>query len=238
MVRLLQGYDMKEPHEHIAYYRVSTSRQGQSGLGLAAQREAVKRFLGAEGIIFEEYTEIESGRRCDRPQLQRALAAARLRHLPLVVAKVDRLTRSVSFLSALLDAGVTVRFADLPTLDGPTGRFMIQQMAAVAELEAGMISTRTKAALAAAKARGRKLGGDRGGRASREAQARGRATQSSRALSRAKDLAPLLSELAASGIVSARQIALALNERRIPTPRHKTWSASQAMALCQLVKLL
>jgi DNA invertase Pin-like site-specific DNA recombinase len=224
--------------EYIAYYRVSTNRQGQSGLGLAAQREAVKRFLGAEGIIFEEHTEIESGRRCDRPQLQRALAAARLRHMPLVVAKVDRLTRSVSFLSTLLDAGVTVRFADLPTLDGPTGRFMLQQMAAVAELEAGMISARTKAALAATKARGMKLGGDRGGRPSWEAQAQGRATQSSRALARAKDLAPLLSELAASGIVSARQIALALNERRIPTPRHKTWTASQVLALSARLKIL
>jgi hypothetical protein len=82
--------------------------------------------------------------------------------VPLVVAKVDRLTRSVAFLSRLLEAGVDVRFADLPTIEGPTGRFMLQQMAAVAELEAGMISSRTKAALAAAKARGKKLGGNRG----------------------------------------------------------------------------
>ena len=98
----------------------------------------------------------------DRPALEKALAAARVRQVPLVVAKVDRLTRSVAFLSRPLEAGVDVRFADLPMIEGATGKFLLQQMGAVAELEAGMISARTKAALAAAKRRGVKLGGDRG----------------------------------------------------------------------------
>jgi DNA invertase Pin-like site-specific DNA recombinase len=112
--------------------------------------------------MFAEFTETESGKRADRPELDKALAAARTHRLPLVVAKVDRLTRSVAFLSRLLEAGVDVRFADLPMIEGPTGRFMLQQMASVAELEAGMIAARTKAALQAAKARGKKLGGYRG----------------------------------------------------------------------------
>ena len=120
----------------IAYYRVSTSEQGRSGLGLDAQRAAVAAYLnGGKWKIIEEYTEVESGKRADRPQLDAALKAARIRRAPLVVAKVDRLTRSVGFLSRLLEAGVDVRFADLPQIQGPTGRFMLQQMASVAELE-------------------------------------------------------------------------------------------------------
>src|SRR6202163_2691586 len=146
----------------IAYYRVSTERQGRSGLGLEAQRAAVALYLnGGNWHIAAEFTEIESGRRSDRPELDKALAAARLHRCPLVVSKVDRLTRSVAFLSRLLEAGVDVRFADLPQIEGATGRFLLQQMVAVAELEAGMISARTKAALAAAAKRGKKLGGRR-----------------------------------------------------------------------------
>ena len=108
--------------------------------------------------------------------------------MPLVVAKVDRLTRSVAFLSRLLEAGVDVRFADLPAIEGATGKFLLQQMAAVAELEAGMISARTKAALAAAKKRGKKLGGDRGARLTVKARAAGRAVLMARAQERASDI--------------------------------------------------
>src|ERR1700722_19888266 len=146
----------------VAYYRVSTERQGRSGLGLDAQRSAVAGYLnGGNWSIVSEFTEVESGRKADRPALDKALSAARLHRCPVVVSKVDRLTRSVAFLSRLLEAGVDVRFADLPQIEGATGRFLLQQMVAVAELEAGMISTRTKAALAAAKARGKTLGGAR-----------------------------------------------------------------------------
>lgn len=144
----------------IAYYRVSTDRQGKSGLGLEAQRTAVTTYLnGGNWRIAKEFTEVESGKRSDRPELDKALAAARLHRCPLVVSKVDRLTRSVAFLSRLLEAGVDVRFADLPQIEGATGRFLLQQMVAVAELEAGMIAARTKAALKATKERGTKLGG-------------------------------------------------------------------------------
>jgi DNA invertase Pin-like site-specific DNA recombinase len=144
----------------VCYYRVSTGRQGKSGLGLDAQRAAVATYLnGGDWQIVDEFTEVESGKNSDRPALEKALVAARLHRASVVVSKVDRLTRSVAFLSRLLEAGVDVRFADLPQIEGATGRFLLQQMVAVAELEAGMISARTKAALAAAKKRGKKLGG-------------------------------------------------------------------------------
>jgi DNA invertase Pin-like site-specific DNA recombinase len=159
--------------KHVAYYRVSTARQGKSGLGIEAQRQAVATYLnGGDWRIVGEFTEVESGKRADRPELDKALAAARLHRCPLIVSKVDRLTRSVAFLSRLLEAGVDVRFADLPQIEGETGRFLLQQMVAVAELEAGMISKRTKDALAAAKRRGVKLGGDRGTKPSAKVRAK------------------------------------------------------------------
>jgi DNA invertase Pin-like site-specific DNA recombinase len=218
----------------VAYYRVSTGKQGKSGLGLEAQRQAVANYLnGGKWRIVGEFTEIESGRRSDRPELDRALAAARVRQVPIVVAKVDRLTRSVAFLSRLLEAGVDVRFADLPQIEGPTGRFMLQQMAAVAELEAGMISARTKAALAAAKRRGKKLGGYRGARLTPKARAAGRAALQERARSRAIDLAPTIKELQASGCESLRAIAAGLEERGIPAARGGKWSAVQVARLIE-----
>jgi DNA invertase Pin-like site-specific DNA recombinase len=213
----------------VAYYRVSTRKQGQSGLGIDAQKTAVANYLGdgPENII-AEFTEVESGRSSDRPALDEALIVARLHRAALVVAKVDRLTRSVGFLERLLDAGVDVRFADLPAIEGPTGRFMLQQMAAVAELEAGLISARTKAALAAAKARGKRLGGNRGSTLSNEARALGRQEQSGLADRRAKDLAPILTKLSEKGIRSATEVARALTSRGIPTARGGAiWSASQ-----------
>ena len=217
----------------IAYYRVSTAKQGASGLGIEAQRDAVARYLnGGDWRIVAEFTEVESGRRSDRPELERALAAARVHRAPLVVAKVDRLTRSVAFLSRLLEAGVDVRFADLPQLEGPTGRFMLQQMAAVAELEAGLIAARTRAALAAAKARGKRLGGDRGVVPSDAARSAGLAEIRRKATQRASDLAPVIGELRAEGFTSLRGIAAELTGRGIPTPRgEKRWSAIQVARL-------
>ena len=140
----------------VAYYRVSTDRQGRSGLGLGAQREAVRSLIEASGgwPPVAEFTETESGRRADRPQLAAALAACRVHRAVLVIAKLDRLARNQAFLMALIDSGVGVLFCDLPEIPaGAVGRFMLQQMAAVAELEAGLISERAKAALAAKVAR-------------------------------------------------------------------------------------
>ena len=218
----------------IAYYRVSTGKQGKSGLGIEAQRQAVANYLdGGNWRIVGEFVEIESGKRTDRPELEKALAAARVRQVPIVVAKLDRLTRSVAFLSRLLEAGVDVRFADLPQIEGATGKFLLQQMAAVAELEAGMISARTRAALAAAKRRGVKLGGDRGARLTAKARAAGRAVLQKRARARAVDLAPTIKELQAAGCESLRAIAAGLDERGIPAARGGTWSAQQVARLIE-----
>jgi DNA invertase Pin-like site-specific DNA recombinase len=220
---------MQHQGKFIAYYRVSTDKQGRSGLGLEAQRSAVASYLnGGTWQIVAEYTEVESGRRSDRPELDKALAAARLHRAGLVVSKVDRLTRSVGFLSRLLDAGVDVRFADLPAIEGATGRFMLQQMVAVAELEAGMISKRTKDALAAAKRRGVKLGGYRGSPLSADARRAGNAALARAADHRAADIAPIIKELQAAGCGSLRAIAAGLTARGIPTARgNGQWSAVQ-----------
>jgi DNA invertase Pin-like site-specific DNA recombinase len=139
----------------------------------------------------------------------------------LVVSKVDRLTRSVAFLSRLLEAGVDVRFADLPQIEGATGRFMLQQMVAVAELEAGMISDRTKKALAAAKRKGKKLGGNRGVKPTAKMRAASTAVIQGRANARAADIAPVIAQLQAAGATSLRDIAAGLNEQGIPTARGK-----------------
>lgn len=213
----------------VCYYRVSTARQGKSGLGLDAQRAAVATYLnGGNWLIVEEFTEIESGKNSDRPALDKALAAARLHRAALVVSKMDRLTRNVAFLSRLLEAGVDVRFADLPQIEGATGRFMVQMMVSVAELEAGMISARTKAALAQAKKRGVVLGGYRGAKPTAKMRARSTAVLQQRADARAADIGPTVKALQAAGATSLRAIAAGLNAQGIPTAKgNGQWSAVQ-----------
>jgi len=238
----------------IAYYRVSTARQGRSGLGLDSQRAAVTTYLnGGDWSIAAEFTEVESGKNSDRPALDKALAAARLHRASLVVSKVDRLTRSVAFLSRLLEAGVDVRFADLPQIEGATGRFMLQQMVAVAELEAGLISARTKAALAQARKRGVKLGGRRrkvigehangkriyGDVANGSPKARAKAVEAlqARADNRAADIFPTIKALQEGGATSLRAIAEGLNAASIPTARGGgTWSAVQVARILQRMR--
>jgi DNA invertase Pin-like site-specific DNA recombinase len=222
---------MQSTGKFVAYFRVSTQKQGRSGLGIEAQRAAVAAYLnGGDWQIVGEFTEVESGKRADRPELDKALDAARLHRACLVVSKVDRLTRSVAFLSRLLEAGVDVRFADLPAIEGATGRFMLQQMVAVAELEAGMISARTKAALAAAKRRGKVLGGNRGFLPNAKMRKASAAALEKRSAGRAALLAPIIAELRAAGATSLKAIAAGLNERRIPTARGDgEWTATQVM---------
>jgi DNA invertase Pin-like site-specific DNA recombinase len=125
----------------ISYLRVSTDRQGKSGLGLEGQRQAVANYLnGGDWRLIAEFVEVESGRNADRGELEAALALCRAHRAALVVANVSRLTRSVAFLPKLLSSDVEIRFVDLPAIEGATGKFLLHQMASVAELEAGMIS--------------------------------------------------------------------------------------------------
>lgn len=213
----------------VAYYRVSTARQGKSGLGLEAQKEAVRLFLETRGRPpVAEVVEIESGKRSDRAGLREALQLCRLHGARLVIAKLDRLARNVAFTANLMDSGV-----DFDALDYPqANRFTIHIMAAVAEHETAMISARTKAALAAAKARGVALGGRREGagdlaREGGKGRAASAAVRAAKAQERAADLAPILGDLRASGAVSLRELAAGLNVRKIPTARGGSWSPVQ-----------
>ncbi|WP_298964610.1 recombinase family protein [uncultured Methylobacterium sp.] len=212
----------------ISYLRVSTGRQAVSGLGLEAQRRTVADYLaGGPWDLVGEFIEVESGKRADRPELAAALARCRAMRATLIVANVSRLTRSVAFLSSLLEAGIEVRFCDLPQIEGPTGRFLLTQMAAVAELEAGLVSDRTRKALAAAKARGVRLGSPQNLSRQEEGRIRGRARRTQLCNDRAADLAPIIAEVRREGARSPGQIAAALDARGIPAARGGTWSALQ-----------
>lgn len=217
--------------KYVAYYRVSTDRQGRSGLGIEAQREAVKQFLdGTAGYPpVASFVETESGRKVKRVQLEKALAACRVHRATLVIAKLDRLARNQQFLMSLVDSGVDVVFCDLPSIPaGAVGRFMVQQMASVAELEAGLISERTKAALAAKVARDGQW--DRrskhhlvpgAGQQAATAAVRERASQA------AVDLAPIIEKAKRAGATSLRQIAAALMAEGVPTARGGSdWTAA------------
>ncbi len=200
------------PAFFVAYFRVSTDKQGSSGLGLEAQREAVARHVG--GAIVAEFQEVESGKKNDRPQIAAALAVCRGRRATLIIAKLDRLARNVAFISSLMESGV-----DFVAVDNPYAtRLTIHILAAVAEHEREMISQRTKAALAAAKARGVKLGNPH------LEEARRRALATRRAREPAPDLVSLISGLAGQGL-SLREIARRLNRLNLRTARGKQWYA-------------
>ena len=223
--------------KYVAYYRVSTAQQGRSGLGIDAQREAVRQFLAGTGGYppIAAFTETESGRKVERVQLDQALASCRAMRATLIVAKLDRLARNQEFLMRIVDSGVDVRFCDLPEIPaGATGRFMLQQMAAVAELEAGLISERTKAALAARVAR--KGQWDR--KASHHlvpgaGQAAATRAIRAKALQAASDLAPIIADLRKHGASSLRQLAAGLVARGVPTPRGGQWTAGAVRNVLQ-----
>lgn len=217
----------------ISYLRVSTQRQGRSGLGLDAQREAVANYLnGGSWKLIQELIEVESGKSKDRPKLAEALRLCRIYNATLLVAKLDRLARNVAFVSALMDSGVKFVAVDLPEANELT----VHIMAAMAEYEAKAISARTKAALAAAKAKGTQLGGLRWNLAS--VSKRGRAAalkvRKEKAGKRAADLLPVVQAIQNDGAVSLRQIAAVLNDRGITTSRGGQWSAVQVQRLLSL----
>jgi DNA invertase Pin-like site-specific DNA recombinase len=222
----------------VSYLRVSTDKQGRSGLGIEAQREAVERYLnGGRWTVAAEYVETESGKRSDRPKLAAALAHAKAIKAKLVFAKLDRLTRNVDLLRSLVASDVDLVFCDLPSVPpGPMGKFLLTQMAAVAELEAGLIGERTKNALAAAKARGVKLGNPYGARALRGKQtgnAEAVAKIKEKAARRAMDLQGIIAGIKLSGITSVRAISDELNRQGVLSPRGGSWHPTAVARLLQ-----
>lgn len=210
--------------DFISYLRVSTEKQGRSGLGLEAQRKAVEDYLnGGRWNLVAEFVERESGKRNDRPKLAEAMALCRLHNATLVIAKLDRLSRDAHFLLGLQKAGVRFVAADMPEAN----EMVVGIMAVVAQAERKMISQRTKAALAAAKARGQKLGKPENLRNQDAGRVQGRARRTMIAEERAADLRPIIADLRAGGASSLRQIAAGLNGCGIPTARGRTWSAVQ-----------
>jgi DNA invertase Pin-like site-specific DNA recombinase len=209
----------------VSYYRVSTQKQGRSGLGLEAQKAAVETYLRAHaGVELASFTEVESGKNAvNRPQLQAALLRCRQTRATLLVAKLDRLSRNASFLMSLKDSGVQFEALDVPGANTLT----VGVMALMAQQERELISARTKAALAARRARGLPLGTNRDMTAyALRASVLGKAANRAKAIARAKDVAPRINEARQAGHMSLRAIAAYLNSQEIPTPRGKQWTAT------------
>lgn len=213
-----------QPTQFIAYYRVSTDKQGQSGLGLEAQRAAVFQHVGLSGGLLNEYVEVESGKKhLNRPQLLAALGECKRRKATLIVAKLDRLGRNVAFLSTLMESGVEFVCCDNPHAN----RLMLHMLAAFAEHEREMISQRTKAALAAAKARGVKLGNPRWEESVKKAAAARRRTP-------AQTTAEMIQDLRKEGL-SLRAIAQRLNDMNLRTASGGgRWHASSVRAVLEM----
>lgn len=230
-----------EARRYVAYYRVSTEGQGDSGLGLEAQRRKVREHINGNGAeIVAEYQEVESGTAEERPQLERALQEAEALRATLVVAKLDRLARNAGLLHRLKDSDVGIEFANMPHANG----FTVNILAAVAEHEAEMISERTREALQAAKDRGEKLGAERPEcrNLSQEDREKGAAVaaekRQERADRRAEVLAPIVEDLRAEGATSLRALARGLEERGVPTARGGEWHAATVSNLLERIEAL
>jgi DNA invertase Pin-like site-specific DNA recombinase len=202
----------------VAYFRVSTTKQGINGLGMDAQRDAVMNFLnGGKWKLVAEFAEVESGKRKDRPELVKAIALCRKEQATLVIAKLDRLARNAAFLLNLRDSGVDFIAVDMPHAD----KFTVGIMALVAEKERDVISQRTRDGLAAAKRRGTKLGNPRPAKAVKRAVA----ANQQRADTYAASLATVIQEIQNAHVTSLRGIAKCLNARGFKTPNGKAFAA-------------
>jgi DNA invertase Pin-like site-specific DNA recombinase len=219
------------PEVFVPYFRVSTDQQGRSGLGLEAQRRTVADYVrGVGGETLEPFVEVESGKRKDRPELARALALAKRKKATLLVAKLDRLARNTHFITSLQQSSVSFRAADMPQAN----EFMVQILAAVAEYEARLISERTKAGLASARARGVRLGKPENLARGNHAAAR---LHAARAQAVAVRMRPVIESLQDSGVRSATGLAKLLNQRGHVTDRGCCWHPiTVARLLRRLVK--
>jgi DNA invertase Pin-like site-specific DNA recombinase len=212
-----------DTQKFVSYYRVSTEQQGRSGLGLEAQQATVSKHLAAHGgVELASYVEVESGKVNERPQLQAALLHCRQAHATLLVAKLDRLSRNAAFLLSLRDSGAKFIALDLPEVTTLT----LGVLAVIAQHERELISERTKAALAARKARGLPLGNPRDLSAyAAAAGVRGRAVLLARVRKHVADMAPLIAAARADGYTTLRRIATRLNDQGFVTLRGKRWTA-------------
>ena len=210
----------------VAYYRVSTDRQGRSGLGLEAQQKAVRDYLnGGAWELAGEFIEVESGKRADRPELARALDACRKHKAKLVIAKLDRLSRNLAFIATMMESGVEFVAVDNPH----ASKLTLHILAAVAEHEREAISERTKAALAAAKARGTRLGTpDTAGAVKRMAVA-----HKAQAARFAANVLPIIREVQGVGHTSFNAIAGQLNGRNVATARGGRWTHVQVRQILE-----
>lgn len=227
------------PHsgKFVMYLRVSTKAQGQSGLGLEAQREMINNHLnGGAWEVVAEYIEVESGKRSDRKrkQLRAALDHCKRENATLIIAKIDRLTRNLAFLTRLLEQGVPVIACDIPQMHNPSAtKFVLQLMANIAEYEAATISERTKAALAAKKARGDKIGSPAPEIGAREG---GKATRSA-VDEWAQELVPIVQELQKYGCDTYEKLAKGLEARGAKTFRGNThWALSSTRNLIKRIE--
>jgi len=228
----------------VTYYRVSREKKDRNGvrvvrgLGIEAQKAAAQAYLQQHaGIEVDTYEEVESGKIDERPELQKALLRCRQTHSTLLVAKLDRLSRNTVFLLTLRDSGVKFVALDLPEANTLT----LTVMAALAQQEREMISARTKAALAALRASGKKLGTPRNlgeyrsGALQREAGRRGAATIAAKARRRVRDIQPVIEEARRTGVHSLRKLARYLNDREIPTPRGCSWTPTAVRSALRLL---
>lgn len=217
----------------VAYLRVSTAKQGQSGLGLEAQAAAINAYAGrVQGDVKGTFTEVESGKQNARPELAKALHLAKVTGATLVIAKLDRLSRNAAFLLTLRDSGVHFVAADLPDANELT----VGVMAIIAQHEREAIARRTREALQAAKARGRALGNPNGAAALRRAgRGNGAAVQAAigKADAHARNLAPVVESLRSEGLTSLAAMAEALNKRGMLTPRGGRWHKSSVRNLLE-----
>jgi len=208
----------------VAYYRVSTARQGRSGLGLDAQRSQVLGHVhSVGGQLVDDFVEVESGKNTNRAQLRKALAACRLRKATLIIAKLDRLARNVAFVSALMEAGTEFVAVDNPHAN----KFTVHVLSAMAEYEREMISARTRAALSAAKARGVRLGRPENLSNRNLGTLRSGVARAERATKAAFEILPMIEGLRQRGATSLRAIASELNDSGYRTARGRMWSAAQ-----------
>jgi DNA invertase Pin-like site-specific DNA recombinase len=219
----------------VTYYRVSTLKQGQSGLGLEAQRSAALQYLSTHGgFELASFTEVESGKVDARPQLEAALLRCRQAHATLLVAKLDRLSRNAAFLFNLRDSGVKFQALDIPEANTLT----LGVMAVLAQHEREIISARTRAALAARRARGLPLGTPRDLSAyAARASVLARAVNTRKAKARAAEVAPAIADARSSGCRTLRQIAEHLDDLGIPTPRGRSWTPTAVSNAEKLVAL-